>query len=239
MKKSIDLSLILPCYNEEKIFTESVISIQSVLDGSRLSYEIIFVDDGSRDATPRYIKKLCAHDHRCRALFHPKNTGRGKAVADGFLSARGTIVGYMDIDCEVPPVYIPDIVRMLLGGKVDGVVGKRVYRTTVSSLIREILSVGYKKLVSSLLHTGGMDTESGYKFFLRKKILPVLSECHDPHWFWDTEIIVFSLRRGLRILEYPVLFLRRFDKSSSVRIVSDPVRYVQSILSLIPRLKET
>ena len=88
---------------------------------------------------------------------------------NGIHASKGRIVGYMDVDCEVSPVYIPEIVDLLLHDAADVIVGRRVYRTSFSSLIRELLSVGYRRLVSTLLGTRSIDTESGYKFFIKKK----------------------------------------------------------------------
>ncbi len=228
-----DLTLVLPCYNETPVFVGSVALIASILDDSKLSYEILFVDDGSTDGTVELIKKTVSRFPRTmRAQFHTQNAGRGKTVADGIDGARGNVVGYIDIDCEVSPVYIPHIVRMIMENHADGVIGERIYRSSLGSLLREVLSVGYKWLVRTALPTGMIDTESGYKFFNRKKILPVVSHTRDMHWFWDTEIIVRSRLAGLRMRQVPVLFLRRFDKVSSVHIVSDTLSYLRSIVRL-------
>lgn len=225
----IDFSLVIPCFNESLIFTESYLHIKRVLDGSRLSYELIFVDDTSSDDTPLQIIDVVARDRTCHAIFHRKNTGRGGAVMDGIREARGTIVGYIDIDCEVSPAYIPDIVHTMEEEKCDMVVGERRYRTEWGSLLRVILSRGYKMMIRLFLDTGGVDTESGYKFFRRKSILPILKFCRDTQWFWDTEIVVLSRNAGLRIVQYPVLFIRRFDKESSVHVIPDILGYLRSI----------
>lgn len=236
MKQTIDLSLILPCYNEEPIFTESVKRIIDVLSLTRLSYEIIFVDDKSRDNTAQLIQNTCTIYPHTNALYHTINKGRGKTVTDGIKEAKGTVVGYIDIDLEVSPVYIPLLVDMILEKRADVAIGKRMYRTNIQSIPREILSFGYQWLSNYLIGTGNLDTESGYKFFNRKKILPVLALTRHSHWFWDTEIIVLAKRKGLRIAEVPVLFLRRFDKTSSVRIVRDSIDYLQSLWAFRNRL---
>lgn len=234
--KRIDVSLILPCYNESGLFADSVRRITKVLDLAKLSYEIIFVDDKSRDTTPELIRKAIASRKNFRAIFHTTNQGRGQTVSDGIRAARGTIVGYIDIDCEVSPVYIPQIVTMLKDRKADMIIGKRFYRTSPSTIVREILSRGYQWLSDASIGTGKRDTESGYKFFIRSKILPILSQPNHRGWFWDTEITVYADRAGLRIHEVPVLFLRRFDKHSSVRIIQDTVDYFINLWQFRKRL---
>lgn len=234
--KRIDLTLVLPCYNEEPVFEDSVRRILSVLDNSRLTYEIIFVDDKSQDRTPFLIKQAVKKRKNLRAIFHNRNAGRGVAVRDGVRAGRGLIAGYIDIDLEVSPVYIPEIVRSLIRGDSDLIIGQRIYRTNLPSVFREILSVGYRKLSDRLVGTGGLDTESGYKFFRRRKILKVLSHARHPHWFFDTELVVYSRLAGLNVTEVPVLFIRRFDKKSSVRVFSDTRDYLVNLWKLRGRL---
>lgn len=270
MKKRIDLSLVLPCFNEAGLFAESVRRIQETLDASRFSYEIIFVDDASSDGTQELICSYCVQGaevgtpwfsrrqgpdrdilHQSdfakavttlqngvppRALYHRFNKGRGRSVIDGIRAAKGTVVGYIDIDCEVSPVYIPQMVSLILNKHADVVIGKRYYRTTPGSLLREVLSRGYQWISDRMIGTGGLDTETGYKFFSRRKIVPILQQTKHPGWFWDTEVMVYAKRAGLKIIEVPVLFLRRFDKHSSVNIIRDTWDYCIHLWRLRSRL---
>ena len=236
---SPQLSVVLPCYNEEGLFRESVARIREVLENSRYSYEIIFVDDASKDGTVSLIRSHCLKYANMRAIYHTKNRGRGQTVADGLKESRGIASGYMDIDCEVSPVYIPSMVSRILKNQADVVIGRRFYRTSPRAVVREVLSRGYQWLSNKLIGTGGMDTETGYKFFNRKKILPVLRSVRHTGWFWDTEIMVYAIRHGLRIIEEPVLFLRRFDKVSSVNIIKDTIDYMIQLWALRGRLNHT
>lgn len=239
MKNIVDLSLILACYNEEPVFKKNVENILQILNRSRLNYEVIFVDDCSRDKTRNLIRKCCNSNPKiCRALYHKENMGRGATVTDGILKSKGLVVGYIDIDCEVSPVYISEAVYLILENKADVVIGKRIYRSSIKSLIREILSVGYQKISNLILNTGNIDTESGYKFFNKEKILPILRYADHPHWFWDTQITVLSQKKHLRIYQLPVLFIRRFDKQSSVKIIPDTIDYLKNLWIFGKKLKE-
>ena len=238
-QKQLDVSLVLPCYNEAGLFADSVKRISRVLDLAKLSYEIIFVDDVSTDSTATLIGKTLKKHPNYVAIFHAENRGRGRTVADGFRKACGDVVGYMDIDCEVAPDYIPRMVQIISSKQADVVIGRRIYRTSAGSVIREILSRGYQWLSDLLIGTGGLDTETGYKFFNRKKILPILGKPTHNGWFWDTEIMVFSRMAGLRIEEIPVLFIRRFDKHSSVNIFRDTWDYLVNLLRFRNKLSRT
>ncbi|MDO8451920.1 MAG: glycosyltransferase [bacterium] len=237
MTKHPDVSLVLPCYNEESHFEKSVAEIVRMLGLSRLVFEIIFVDDGSTDKTISLIEKTVKKFAFCRKIIHRKNLGRGIAVADGIRQAKAEIVGYIDIDLEVSPMYIADMVDILRRGH-DVVIGKRMYRSNFSSILREILSSGYRGISRYLLDTGGLDTETGYKFFRTSRILRVLPMVRHPHWFWDTEVMVYAKRSGLKIAEVPVLFVRRTDKKSTVRIFRDTIEYISSLIQLRWRLRD-
>ncbi len=241
MSRPVELSLILPCYNEAGLFHDSVARITRVLDATRFSYEIILVDDASRDNTPLLISRLLKkQDNRrvFRAIFHPTNLGRGRTVTDGIRAAKGMVVGYIDIDCEVDPVYLPMMADMIRKNEADVVIGKRFYRTSPKAIVREVLSRGYQWLADRMIGTGRMDTETGYKFFSRKKILPLITKAKHPGWFWDTEIMVYAKRAKLRIREVPVLFLRRFDKQSSVNIVNDTLDYMKELMRFRRQLQK-
>ena len=160
--KHVDLSLVIACYNEQALLRKSVDAIMSVLNDSGFSYEFIFVDDKSCDGTREIIASLVKKNKNFRAVYHDVNQGWGKTVRDGIALARGNVGGFIDIDLEVSPVYIPSFVRMIVGGKADVVTGLRVYREGVMSLHRSILSRGYSWLVRSTLGIPLQDTETGY-----------------------------------------------------------------------------
>lgn len=232
-------SLILPCFNEQGLFQDSVDRIISALRAGAFSFEIIFVDDKSTDKTVKLIEKTCKKYSFCSAIYHTKNMGRGRAVMDGIEKARAEVVGYIDIDCEVSPIYLPFMISLIVSYKADVVIGKRFYRSTLGSMIREVFSRGYRWLADSMVGTGGLDTETGYKMFRKKKIVPIFKYIEHQGWFWDTEIMVYAKRAKLKIVEVPVLFLRRFDKLSSVNIIKDTIDYLIHIEKFREKLHKT
>jgi glycosyltransferase involved in cell wall biosynthesis len=226
------LSLVLACYNEAEHLARSFEEIKEVLDDLHAPYEIIFVDDVSRDRTREIIAAIvAAHpDTDIRVLLHEHNRGRGQTVTDGFRAARGEIAGYLDVDLEVHARYIPSLLRAIDKGA-DIAVVQRIYAFQILSLDRYFLSRGYSWLVRRLLDTRVRDTESGYKFFRRATVMPVVEETQDPGWFWDTEFLVRAERRGLRIVEVTGAYVRRYDKTSTVRGLRDSFAYFSRLWS--------
>jgi dTDP-4-amino-4,6-dideoxygalactose transaminase len=237
----LDLTLILPCYNELPHLHASFDEIICTLDRLPIQYEIILIDDGSTDGTPERIKEeLTTHpNHRLRAVFHEKNQGRGATVTEGIRLAKGRYVGFIDIDLEVHARYIPAALLLLQQGRANMVLADRNYKTTFSSLTRWITTATYKWLVQRFLNIPPLDTEAGFKFFHRDAIFPVLQEVQDPHWFWDTEITVCSLDRGLRIHSLPVLFIRKPEKQSTVYLARDSLQQLCSLVKFWKRRRGT
>jgi len=225
------LSLVLACYNEAEHLEQSFAEIKDTLEQAPFSFEVLFVDDVSRDRTREILAKITATHPQLalRTILHETNRGRGATVTDGFRAARGSITGYIDVDLEVHSRYIPSLVRAIDQGA-DVATLRRIYAFQVRSLDRYFMSRGYSFLVRRLLGVTTADTETGYKFFRREALLPLLDEIQDPGWFWDTECMVRAARRGLRMVEIPGAYIRRKDKTSTVSGASDSIRYFRQLV---------
>ena len=231
-----ELSVVIACYNEEQVLEASVRELRDTLENFARSYELIFVDDVSRDRTREILARLLAEeDLPARVILHQRNQGRGATVSDGFRAARGQIAGYLDIDLEVHCRYIPALVRAIERGA-DVATVRRVYAFQLRSLDRWVLSTGYQALVRRLLATTLQDTETGFKFFRLEALRAVLDDIKDPGWFWDTEFMLRAEREGLRIEEVPGAFVRRHDKTSTVRGLRDSLDYFRKLLAFRRRL---
>ena len=225
-----DLSIVIACYNEAGHLAQSVAELVAILDCTRWSYELVFVEDCSTDDTRTVLERVAQQysDRSVQVIYHERNMGRGRTVTDGIHAARGVVVGFLDIDLEVHARYIPSCVVAIEQGA-DIATARREYKLNVWLFYRHVLSRGYVGLIQSWLGTSLHDTESGYKFFRRDRIMPVLSETKDPGWFWDTEIMLRAEAAGLAVVELPALFIRRYDKKSTVRVVHDSLDYLVKI----------
>ncbi len=229
MENSPDVTIVIACYNEHRVFDQSLAEIRKIIAYTGGVYEIIFVDDVSSDDTRGRILGAVNSFPNVRAIFHDKNTGRGRTVTDGIRESKASVVGFIDFDLATPAWYIPEIVSRVRNGA-DIVLARRVYKLSPGILHRWILSRGYHYLMRAMLGVSLGDTESGCKFFNREKILPILEEIKDPHWFWDTELCVRSALKGLKIVEVPTLYIRRPETGSTVKIVRDSWNYFKNLL---------
>lgn len=233
-----DVSLVLPCYNEHEIFNTSVRRIIKVLSQTNYTWEMVFVEDKSNDNTADLINKLLAKQPRLNltAIFHKQNFGRGQAVKDGFLKAQGKYVGFIDIDLETDEWYLPKFISALESGA-DVAVGWRIYDFHWWSLPRYAATKGYIWLRKQLLGLPYKDTEGGYKFFKRKKILSILNQVKNPGWFFDTEIMARCHQSKLKVKEIPVAFVRNKNKTSTVRLIPDSLSYLWNLIKFSLRYK--
>ena len=233
-----DLSVVIACYQEEGHLGESVRQLREVLDATGRSYELIFLDDKSTDRTAEMIRELVADEPNWRAVFHAQNVGRGGTVTEGFVLSRGRITGFLDIDLEVHARFIPSVLDAIDAGA-DGATAYRGYKVGLrpTSILRHILSQGYRWLFRLMFDVPFKDPETGFKFFVREKIVAVAQQTRDVHWFWDSEIMVLAHQAGLKLVEVPCRFERRADKQSTVRIVSDVCKYLIAIRAFKKRLR--
>ncbi len=234
----LDISLVIACYNDGAYLEDSLREIELVMAQMRYNYELIIIDDCSPDGSAEIVKREADKRANARCVLHQKNAGRGATVTEGMRIAKGQYVGFLDIDLEVHCRYIPAMIQALDEGY-DGATAHRFYeiRCNPGLFFRHILSVGYRLLMRMMLHLPYRDTETGYKFFNREKILPVLDDCHSPGWFWDTEIMSLCHDHGLKIKEIPALFLRRPERTTTVKPIRDSIIYFIELLKFRSRRK--
>ena len=128
VKSDKDLSIVISLFNEEESLTELVRWITEVMERERYSYEIIMVDDGSRDASWKVIGNLAASNPDIRGISFRRNYGKSAALYCGFKAATGRVVVTMDADLQDSPDEIPEMYRMVIQDGYDIVSGWKQHR---------------------------------------------------------------------------------------------------------------
>jgi glycosyltransferase involved in cell wall biosynthesis len=124
------LSVVVPVFNEEDVLPLFAERMRPVLDGLHLSYEVITVDDGSRDATPVVLELMCRRWPQLRVVRLRRNSGHQNALTAGLRRARGEYVVSIDVDLQDPPETIGDMVRLAESAHLDVVHGVRADRSS-------------------------------------------------------------------------------------------------------------
>ncbi len=122
------ISVVVPCFNEEEVLPDFYREAASVLEGLAQPYELLFVDDGSKDGTHALLKTLSQKDPHVKYLSFARNFGKESAMYAGLCNASGDYVVVMDADLQHPPALIPEMLRLLETGEYDSVATRRVNR---------------------------------------------------------------------------------------------------------------
>lgn len=128
MKNSEKISIIVPCFNEEAALPLFYRKIQKVLLSLNIDYEIIFVNDGSKDNTLYILRNLAAQDMHVIYISLSRNFGKESAMYAGFCNATGNYVAVMDADLQDPPDILPKMLTILTTNEYDSVATRRVNR---------------------------------------------------------------------------------------------------------------
>jgi dolichol-phosphate mannosyltransferase len=163
------VSIVVPVRNEVDNVAPLVDEIAAALDG-RWVYEIVYVDDGSTDATADSLAAIMARRRNVRQIRHEKSCGQSAAVRTGVRAARGQIVATLDGDGQNNPAFLPDLIGAIeSGGRIGLAAGQRVGRKDTG--FKKFQSRIANKVRSAVLSDGTRDTGCGLKAFRREVFL--------------------------------------------------------------------
>ena len=203
----VKVSVVIPACNEEKTVGDVVKGCFDVLKSFGCEFEVIVVDDGSTDKTFKVAKKAGA-----KVFRHKKSLGQAVALKTGFKHCFGDIVVTMDADGQHNPKHIPILLKPILNGEADMVIGSR-YLTGKSGFgfYREILDKIFISLIRILTGLKLTDTQSMFRAIKRQALLKLNIKTS---YTMSTEMVIKAWGEGLTIKEVPIEALsRRYGKS--------------------------
>ncbi len=196
----MELSVVIPMYNEEENVSILLREVVAALDGARLDYEIVVVDDGSRDGTAGELRRLKADLPRLRVIRHLGNFGQSAGISTGCLQARGTWIATLDGDGQNDPADIPLLYRAALEAGEGGpllVAGNRRKRN--DNWLRRFSSRVANGVRQRLLRDDCPDTGCGLKLFRHEDFM-LLPRFDHLHRF----LPALFKRAGGRVINVPV-----------------------------------
>ena len=213
-KKSVYVSLVVPAYNEEKRIPKMLDETIEYLNkrqsaDQKFTYEIIVVDDGSKDKTAEVVIEYSKKNENVFLLKQPKNMGKGAAIQAGCLHARGGLVLMVDADGATKIDEFEalefEIKKLTKNNKEAIVVGSRAQNDKASRTpIRKFLGFGMHVLIVISGVRGIDDTQCGFKLFTRQACRWLFMNQHVQRWCFDPELLVIGRKRGMKISEIPV-----------------------------------
>ncbi len=171
MDFNIDISIVIPLFNEVESLTELHSWIKKVMDENSLSYEIVFIDDGSKDGSWKLIEELYKNNTEIRGIKFQRNYGKSAALQKGFEEVNGRIVITMDADLQDSPEEIPELYRMIIEDDFDIVSGwkKKRYDPITKTIPTKLYNWAARKLTGIQLHDFNCGLKA-YKYEVVKSI---------------------------------------------------------------------
>jgi dolichol-phosphate mannosyltransferase len=225
------LSIVLPAYNEEGNIERAVREAVRAAASLVPDYEVVVVDDGSRDGTAERLAALAVElEPRLSVIRHDVNRGYGAALRDGFRAARGDLVFYTDSDNQFDLGELADFVPLM--ATCDAALGYRVDRK--DPFLRCFVSGAFNRLSALVLGLRVRDLNCSFKLFRRELIHQLAIESDD--FFVDTEIVARIQHGGFRYVQRGVRHFPRTAGRSTVRM-GDVPRTLRSLSRMWLRLR--
>jgi len=232
-RESVELSIIVPAFNEEKRLPKTLDHICRYLRSRQLRAEVVVVDDGSTDRTAKVVDDARAGFAELRLLSNGRNRGKGFSVRHGILEARGEFVLFTDADLSTP---IEEVEKLLaaLGDGYDVSIGSRaVDRRLIEvnqSAFREQAGIIFNRFVRKITGLPFQDTQCGFKAFRREQTRSVFEQQRTEGFGFDPEILFLARRKGLQIAEVPVRWAH--DPATKVHMIGDSMRMFLDLFAI-------
>ena len=234
------VSLVIPMYNESSIIEGAIKTFSEYLKSKYEDWELIFVDDGSKDGCGDAVRKASEKEPRIRLEGYPDNRGKGCAVRTGMLAANGDIVVFTDCDNAYGEDAVGRMIDMFSESKADIIIGSRNlskdgYKDY--TFIRKLASKTYIKVIGIVAGFKFSDAQSGIKGFRREAAQKVFRNCEVDRFAFDLEAIMIAQKAGFKIEEMPVTIINH--RESKVRVLRDAFKMLSDGRKMKKRIKKT
>jgi glycosyltransferase involved in cell wall biosynthesis len=229
---AVDVTVVLPCYNEQDHVELELQRISKAMDDSPFSYELLVIDDHSTDGTLKVLTDAETRYPHMRLIAFHRNGGSGTARRIGTADARGRIVVWTDADMTYPNERIPEFVQYLHDRPhVDQVVGARTSEQGTIKMLRVPAKWTIRKVAEGLSGTKIPDLNSGLRAFRREVSLPYLRLL--PPGFSCVTTLTMSFLSNQHTVDYlPIQYAKR-SGISKFHFVRDAYRYILQVLRMV------
>ncbi|MEI7998728.1 MAG: dolichyl-phosphate beta-glucosyltransferase [Candidatus Omnitrophota bacterium] len=229
----MNISIIIPAKDEQSRLPQFLKKVIEYCEKSTNFYEIIIVDDGSKDETVKMALSFQEEFQSLRVLSLERNHGKGYAVKQGFLAANGEVVLFLDADGSINPEEIERHLSLFDQGY-DVVIGSRVLKDKDSQVktlaYRKWMGYVFNFLVSSLLIKGIKDTQCGFKMFRASLVKNIFDPMQLEGFGFDLEILYLAQKNNYRIKEVSVNWSH--VDGSKVDMIKDSLRMFYNIFEI-------
>jgi glycosyltransferase involved in cell wall biosynthesis len=229
---TLDLSVVIPAYNEESRLPKTLDCIFAYLQARPYRAEVLVVDDGSSDRTSEIVRACGEKYPRLRLVSNGENRGKGFSVRHGMLEARGAIALFSDADLSTPIEEADKLLAALREQGYDAAIGSRAADRSLievhQSVIREQAGIFFNRLVRWTMGMEFSDTQCGFKAFRMERARMIFEQQCVERFGFDPEILFLAKRNGLRVAEIPVRWSH--DSATKVNVAADGIRMFLELL---------
>ncbi len=173
------ISVVVPCYNEEEVlplFYDEIVRVSGEMMNAhpQLSFEFLFINDGSKDKTLTILRSLAKKDERVRYVSFSRNFGKEPALYAGLENSKGDYVVTLDADLQHPPKLIPEMYNIVSSGEYDCAATRRISRKGEPKLL-SFFSRSFYKVINSISQTQIVDGAQDFRFMTRQMVDAILS----------------------------------------------------------------
>jgi dolichyl-phosphate beta-glucosyltransferase len=235
----VDLSIIVPAYNEELRIPPTLERLNAFLAAQPLRYEIVVVDDGSKDRTCDVVLEHATRMPNLRLVRQIPNRGKGAAVRRGMLEAHGQIRVMCDADGSMPPEQLPRLLAPIVACKSEISIGSRYAEGAKTDKKQPAYRVMWSRLCNKLIQRslvpGVRDTQCGFKAFTAQAARDLFRDGRIDGWAFDLEILALARRRAYAITEVGVEWAD--DGRSRVNPLKDMYKVVREAMTIRKNLR--
>ena len=218
-------SIVVPAYNESSRLGATLQQILEHVRREHWNAEVVVVDDGSRDETFEIAGRFAAGHPQVRVIQNPGNQGKGYAVRNGMMQAKGKILLFTDADLSSPISESTKLFAALEGGA-DVAIGSRWLNPALQfqrqSVTRQVLSRMFNLYLRGVLLFPYRDTQCGFKAFTRRAAAMIFPLQRIRRWGFDPEVLYLAHRQRLKVAEVPVAW--GHDEGSKISPLRDGMR---------------
>jgi dolichyl-phosphate beta-glucosyltransferase len=227
------LSVVIPAYNEEARIAKSLEKIYLYLQKQSYTYELIVVDDGSRDQTIRVVTDIFKRIEQGMLLVNEVNRGKGYSVRKGMLASTGDYVLFSDADLSTPIEEVEKLLQPLQQG-VDIAIGSRALKDSEVRIhqpfYREYMGKIFNVVLRLLMITNLHDTQCGFKCFRGDVARQLFKKVTFERFSFDVEVLFLAGLQGYTVTEVPVQWFN--EPNTRVNALKDSSRMLKDVLTL-------
>lgn len=236
----IDLVIVIPVYNEAVRIKKSVDRLLKFFDSKKIDYKIVLAVDPSPDNSVSVCETISSANEKVDLIVGTKKIGRGYAVREAWKNYESKVYSFIDADLSVDEKHLFEGYKEVSLNKTEFVIGSRYSNgsKTTRPPLRKVVSYSYNLILRYLFKNNISDHQCGLKIVSNLVMKEIVKDSKVNSWFWDSEIIVIAVKKGIRITQLPVFWKEmKYERTPIKRLFHDIILHGWGTVQLYKRFQ--